>query len=288
MATDRDGVSEGEFKVEFSSMTDLAQPDLVDSMEGMYRNALEAHREFLRAKNKVMFYVKPLATSVREDALLGEHGSDPDYHNGFVDALNAACWDAIFEKTDIRRFVTEGVRKEFDAFRSTTKLVDFTAANIRTMVQTLGMSLGTIMEKAILDVFDNLTRYDKKNTVHIEGWKTNDAWRVNRKVIIPNIVSPGFSNQPQFSYWGWRDALDDIDRVLCNLNRKDFNEVVTIRNGLEAAFPEGWGTIADSEFFRIKFYKKGTIHLEFKDEDLLAQFNRAAAKGKNWLPEKEG
>ena len=39
----------------------------------------------------------------------------------------------------------------------------------------------------------------------------------------------------------------------------------------------------ESEFFRIKFFKKGTVHLVFKDVDLLAVFNRAAAEGKNWV-----
>jgi hypothetical protein len=32
---------------------------------------------------------------------------------------------------------------------------------------------------------------------------------------------------------------------------------------------------------------KGTIHLEFKDEKLWAEFKMRACAGKNWLPENE-
>ena len=39
----------------------------------------------------------------------------------------------------------------------------------------------------------------------------------------------------------------------------------------------------DSYFFTIKLYKKGTMHLTFKDIDVWARFNQAAAEGKNWL-----
>lgn len=38
-----------------------------------------------------------------------------------------------------------------------------------------------------------------------------------------------------------------------------------------------------STFFDIRIFKKGTVHLIFRDKDLLAQFNRAAAQGKNWV-----
>lgn len=39
----------------------------------------------------------------------------------------------------------------------------------------------------------------------------------------------------------------------------------------------------DSTFFKMRGFKKGTLHIDFKDLDLLAKFNQAAAKGKKWL-----
>jgi hypothetical protein len=47
----------------------------------------------------------------------------------------------------------------------------------------------------------------------------------------------------------------------------------------------GWGGYIESEFFKIKYHKKGTAHFIFKDEWLWNRFNIVACKGKNWLPE---
>ena len=41
----------------------------------------------------------------------------------------------------------------------------------------------------------------------------------------------------------------------------------------------------DIGHFIIDVYKKGTIHITYKDNDLLTQFNILAGKGKNWLPD---
>jgi hypothetical protein len=45
---------------------------------------------------------------------------------------------------------------------------------------------------------------------------------------------------------------------------------------------EDYSEVLESEFFKIRIHKKGTVHLTFKDMELLAAFNQAAAKGKGW------
>lgn len=274
------------FGMEESQSCALDSPDTIGTMVGMYENALAAHVELLRAKNKVMFYTQYLTNQISQSQLIiSDLKSDQDQYNRFVDELTGKCWDAIFERTDIGRFVTSGVREDFEKFRDGNKVVDFSRKNIEIMLRNLGMSVSSIMEEALLKIFDELTRYDKKNMCHWEGWATNDAWRVNRKVIVPNIVDcDKWTGQASLSYfWRGREFLDDIDRVMCSLTGKNYNEVKTIQSALTGAFPE-WGHNPESEFFTIRYYKKGTVHLTFKSERLLMDFNRAAAKGKNWLP----
>jgi hypothetical protein len=50
---------------------------------------------------------------------------------------------------------------------------------------------------------------------------------------------------------------------------------------------DAFDNTCESTFFEIKFFKKGTVHLTFKDEKVWEQFNLAACAGKNWLPESE-
>ncbi|PJC58181.1 MAG: hypothetical protein CO025_09935, partial [Ignavibacteria bacterium CG_4_9_14_0_2_um_filter_37_13] len=42
-----------------------------------------------------------------------------------------------------------------------------------------------------------------------------------------------------------------------------------------------------AEFFSMRCYKKGTLHLEFRDESLWHEFNMRACANKKWLPEAE-
>lgn len=35
----------------------------------------------------------------------------------------------------------------------------------------------------------------------------------------------------------------------------------------------------------MRCYKKGTLHMHFKDKELWERFNLTAARGKNWLPD---
>ena len=41
----------------------------------------------------------------------------------------------------------------------------------------------------------------------------------------------------------------------------------------------------NSQFFNCKIYRKGTLHITFKEESLWREFNIRATKGKAWLPE---
>jgi hypothetical protein len=54
------------------------------------------------------------------------------------------------------------------------------------------------------------------------------------------------------------------------------------------AIVKEWGQWFDAGFFKIRCYKKGTIHFEFKDEKVWATFNQRVAKLKGYpLPEKK-
>jgi hypothetical protein len=44
----------------------------------------------------------------------------------------------------------------------------------------------------------------------------------------------------------------------------------------------------ESEFFICQMFKKGTLHITFKDEKLYLRFNRIAAEGRGWLKAWQG
>ena len=69
---------------------------------------------------------------------------------------------------------------------------------------------------------------------------------------------------------------------MCFLSGKDFTTIKSIVSEVKKG-NLATGIWHDSEFFEFKGFKKGTIHLKFKDKFILDRFNILASECKNWL-----
>jgi hypothetical protein len=201
--------------------------------------------------------------------------------NMFTEELTRDAWATLTQMAGISQLMTGGVQKEFDRMICSQSSMDFSEPNIFLLLDTLRNSIDGIMRAALLEVFDLLTKYHDENRVHIEGWKTNCAYAVGKKFILPDVVK--FDYDRFRMRWSRGKNIADIDRVLCNLVGKKIDDIKTIQQGLEESFERGDGT-AESEFFVLRYYKKGTVHFTFKDKFLWERFNVEAARGHEWLP----
>ncbi len=66
--------------------------------------------------------------------------------------------------------------------------MDFNEANIKAMFEALVLKKDEIMTGAVLDAFDTMTAYHEDNRIYFEGWKSNKAWKVSRKVVLPYYI----------------------------------------------------------------------------------------------------
>jgi hypothetical protein len=72
------------------------------------------------------------------------------------------------------------------------------------------------------------------------------------------------------------------------LSGRDINNIRGIALAMDRALDEAnrgrdYRAPVCSTFFRVRFWKKGTMHIEFLDEDLWRELNIRAAQGKNWV-----
>ena len=281
----------------------IARADFVAAMVDSFNQISEAHAQFIEARQKLEFYVNavkgtgynPINPAPIPSHITGRQRLMLE-HNNYMDAVQSAAWNTVFDRTNFQSVLTSSRRNDFLEFQKQQGGVPFTTANIWAFFEMLFVNRDANLQQCVVEVFDKLTSYHADNKVHWEGWKTNSAWKVNRKVIVPGFVEfKTYSGQRSgtFDIWYQRaDALRDIDRAMCAITGRKYEEIATVYDTLTRHFREiGWIKPGDyfqneieSEFFRIKFWKKGTMHLIFKDENLWNQFNLRAAKGKNWLP----
>lgn len=199
------------------------------------------------------------------------------------------AWMKVFEMMEFRKWLDKKQTEEFIRDIERNANIPFTKENIKNTLQNVFLQRGMLFEKSVANVFDELTRYFKGNTSHTEGWKSNNNYKVNRKLVFPYGCSYSWG---RFSlrYGPNVDIYNDLDRIMCVLDGKDFAQCDTIGAALERQFTALGSDVkspfdnrAESQYFDIRFFKKGTVHLKFKDEYLWERFNVVAAKGKNWI-----
>ena len=275
---------EGDFNITPESATnELKLNDQTGAMIEAYDNTKSAFIDYMKARAKLQFYAKPLFKNVQDaaDASLKTHGANGDAYNEFVDSLKMASWKHILKTVGIDRLMTSNVQKNFGKFTEGQGSMALTKENINKLVMMLVQNSGTILNQAVIDVFDLFTQYHKENRCHVEGWKTNDSWKVNKKIILPNYVTMGYGEFFTTSTYRW-DEFRDIDKAMCYLTKSNYSEIKKIDDTIKE-YPIGSTTKLSSEFFDIRCYKKGTVHLFFRDVDLWARFNQVACEGKQWL-----
>lgn len=276
---------EGE-KANFNA-NQLASADFIQSMVDSYNAAANAVVEIHRKMEEVKFHTSILEykTSSKETRTLNEELAD----------LKADFWKSVFVKTELGRVATSKFVEKFQQQQKQISHMSFSYANIMQIRDVLMFNRKAIMEECILSVFDQAIGYAPENKVLLE-WKTNKSYRLNRKIIMNSAVT--------FDGWRWglgyyrNDFLRDIDKAMCFISGKDISKIYTLVDclndrfkllGRADSFVDSDGKIVwyrdefVSEFFTIRFYKKGTVHLTFTDKELWQEFNIQAAQGKGWL-----
>lgn len=209
--------------------------------------------------------------------------------NVYVRELRYKYWRLIFQSEEFSKLmpckVREQFRKRIQEFRS----YDFTLNNIITLRSQLAQNLTENTEDAILEQFERLTYAhsldNSKNIHYFDGWKTNSAYMIKPKVIIPCYgIYDGRWSWAAWSFYKATDKLDELEKIFTYLDggRTEGETVPRIMNGINSKGYDG-GKI-EFKYFTVEFKKKGTIHLWFKDLELLKKFNIFGANKKGWLP----
>lgn len=207
--------------------------------------------------------------------------------NEAVKRIRKKYWSALFTSPQFMDQLTSNLRNEM--FKRVEELGDyeFSKFNILEIMVQMNAQVNEGVEQTIMTLFDDWTRkyhWDDHSTNrhYFDGWRTNDAFAVNKKVIIPLYAFSQWSGSFDLDYTCC-EKLEDIERVFNYLDGGRTPEI-PLRDVLQKAKKDHETDRIETKYFFLTFYKKGTCHLIFKDMNILARFNIFAARNKNWLP----
>jgi hypothetical protein len=282
----------------------LAIRDNLGNMEHYYNMANEHMLKAFQHARKARVYMN--ANDIK-----GDHRSEHNYGSILAMALgnvNTAraefarkhrrdAWFRVFEQMQFRKWLDKKQTEEFLRDVERNGNIPFTADNIKSTLENVILQRRKLFQQSCANVFDELCKFFKGNGNHTEGWKTNDSYKVNEKLIFPwgCHFDSQYCEKFELSYGYNSSVIDiyhDLDRVLCVLDGEDFDKCHTIGKALNTAFDRlgyhvkaPFNNTTESQYFEIKFWKKGTVHLKFKRREIWEAFNIAASAGKRWLGE---
>lgn len=207
--------------------------------------------------------------------------------NDYIRRTRGKYWRMIFQQPVIVNRLTGNLQQELFDSVGELKDYEFSAYNILTLIVKMNGKVIKGVEDTIIGLFDDWTRMywheDSPNRHYYNGWKTNDCFRVGKKVIIP-FFDAYDSWSKRFKSYNVISKFRDIEKVFDFLDNGRTNWEGTLAHALEEAEATGNTRSIDTKYFTATFYKKGTAHFVFKDEDLLEKFNLFASMRKGWLP----
>lgn len=271
--------------------------DLVLRMEQQFKFEVQAAYKLLNEYDAMKPYVmnefrkekypRPIISMRIDDRDLDGN----DARNRVLEKIRLKYWRAFGESPQLQAMLTSNLQSLYQETILELSHYDFNLYNVEAVNRQLQTQMSGAVEETILNLFDEFSQKHSwyaecnKNIHYYNGWATNKAHKINKKVIIPlNGFDDYYRDQVNFRY-GVGRKLRDIEMTLNYLDTgRTACSGLPIESLLEEAEAMQQSKNIDTKYFKVTFYKKGTCHLEFKDPELLRKFNIFGSQRKGWLP----
>lgn len=283
---------------EESEVTDLAITDFLEGIVQHFNFEVDAGLRLIREYNAMKPYI---LSSLKESkyskvpptlslSVLGEN-SNPASPNAYLIKVRQKYWEALLMNEKFIGQLTSNLREKYQGMVEELAHYDFTMFNIRKILLEMKAEMSQGVIDTILALFEKCTQEHSyypecsKNIHYFNGWKTNKAHKINKKVILPAYGVFSSWKKGIDTYTAYK-LLTDIEKAL---NYLDGNMTlpVDLQWAVERASNEGRTSLA-CKFFDVTFYKKGTMHIKFTNMELLDRFNIYCARQRGWLPPSYG
>ena len=134
--------------------------------------------------------------------------------NLFIENVRKKYWEEIFTNKKFTAKMTGDLRKKYLSRIEELKDYDFSVYNIMQIREELSTELSKAVEDEIIKLFDEFSnKYSwyaemDSNIHYYNGWSTNKAWKINKKVIIP-----------LGGWWSWTGVDYKIKEKMNDINK---------------------------------------------------------------------
>lgn len=285
-------------EMRYEEITDLEVTDYIKAITTRCKVEIKAGIELIRQYKALSPYIMNNFTGdYKKPLLVLKNVNDKSYsgsvsENDYVRDVRLKYWKVLLSNPKFVCKLTSSLQDEYRQQVYKLADYDFNEFNICTLVAEMNSRIKRGIEDEILVMFDRLTEAHSyypefsKNIHYYNGWKTNQAHKIGKKVILPcSGVFSEWSNEPRT--YEARKVLEDIERIL-NFLDGHMTEEINSWSMLNSHFSCGNTKNIPLKYFKATFYKKGTVHITFNCPELIDRFNIYAGQKKGWLPPSYG
>ncbi|WP_212667847.1 DUF4942 domain-containing protein [Virgibacillus pantothenticus] len=204
--------------------------------------------------------------------------------NNELDSLRRIYWELILDTGEFKELLTNESRQKLTRQLEVANEMEINITNIKTLLTALGANREDMLIDSIISMFERITQYHMNqystNIHYYDGWKTNNAYKINKKIIIP-IQRGGFDE------WDYREDFG----ILCMGVREFIEDIVKAFQLIDPSVSNEFTYVARGEFendlLRFKMFNNGNIHVWFKRFDLLNRLNYICGSHFNWIPSED-
>lgn len=287
----------------YADVTDLTVADFMTRIVTHYNVEVDAGLTLIREYKALSPYI--LGSLSKDDRyntpnLTLTVGTADRYaklsENKYIELTRQKYWDALFSNKEFVGQLTSNLREKYRKEVGKMSAYDFTLFNIQQVLTQMNAEMCQGIQDTIVKLFDRMTETHSwypecaKNTHYFNGWKTNKVHKVNSKVILPvngMFSSYSWDKVKAFNLGNAESTISDIEKVFDYLDG-NMTASVDLHGVLSQAHESGQTKNIPCKYFDVTLYKKGTMHIKFRDQALVDRFNIYCCGKKGWLPPNYG
>ena len=277
---------------EMPENSEVISSDPIDAAVAMYNAEAKASQMLIREYKILTGRFQLKENEGQIISMYVGHQKRPEVNN-FMKALRGKYWRTLMENPKFTGQLTSKLQSKYHDMVRQLADYEFSRYNIDRIHIEMMAELTQGAKDAIMELFEKFTvthcynrTVENGNVHYFNGWKTNQAYKVGKKVIIPTYGL----------YSDWRDKFDvystysllaDMEKAL-NYLGGNMTMYVDLEYQLRKYLDSGQNRNIPLRYFNISLYKKGTAHITFTNQELMDRFNIFAAQQKGWLPPSYG
>jgi tetratricopeptide (TPR) repeat protein len=199
--------------------------------------------------------------------------------------LRSTYWQLILHTDKFMKMLTTEAREKLNRQLESASELEINTTNIYMLLHAIMANSNDMLISSVVSMFEKITSYSRRefstNMHYYNGWYTNEAYKIGKKIIYPFFTS--------FGDWdmGTRDnSFNSVDYRVKGFIFDLLKAFEPFRDVSYEFVSNGKGEFSN-EILRFKIFMKGTVHVWFNDLETLNKINYVCGRNFNWLPSED-